>query len=242
MRILFLAFLLSSASLFAQTRLVDFQKLEVDSSGLPLTQEAQEVPLTKPTSFAFDERATLAKVRLIPGENADTGMTISVEPGQKVSGHAHLRWGPDRMHWNRGPLRIRYWMVPRQTDQQGGNFCMNFHKSKDDSPQNKSIGLLGTYFSKAAKIELLGVDAPGQPYLTDSKYDFDWIVDFAERTASLSLNGEQWIKDAPLPEHWLTDRLFAYVFAGQLAGGGVDAEWDFGGLVVEEIQENVNPE
>lgn len=232
MRILSLLFFLSSASLYAQARIVDFRKLEVDSSEIPIIQSGEELPLTRPTSFQFDSRSLLGKVCILPGRNADGGVTISVEPKEKKSGFGELRWAPKRQNWNHGPVRIQYWMVPRQENKEGGTFGVRFPETKD---HKESRPILGTIFSRAAKIEIRGLNAPVQDYIKDTKYEFDWLLNFDTRTVSLSLNGQEWIKDTPLPDHWVTDRFFLYLFAGQTAGGDADAQWDFGGLVVEEI-------
>lgn len=225
--------IVASLSVFGQTKIIEFNRFEINADGAPEVSPSSTLPMTRPTSFAFDTREILEKVSLRP--SSDGGLLISVSAGAKQSGLADLKWQFTRAMWNGLPIRIRYWMIPRNPKKLGGELRMKFHAKPGADEDKKVSTFLGTYFSRKGLIELYGVAAPGKPYLANEKYEFDWVVNFSERTASLQLNGTEWIKDLPLPESWLTDRPFAYLAAGQSAGGDTDAEWEFGGFTVEEV-------
>lgn len=225
--------MVGSLSAFGQTKLIEFDRLETTAEGIPVVGGGETLPLTRPTSFAFDKRATLGKVSLRAA--ADGGLLISSAAGAKQSGLADVKWQLTRTIWNGLPFRVRYWMIPRNSKKMGGEFRMKFHAKPGAVEDKKTGAFLGTYFSRRGTIELFGIKATDQPYRTDERYEFDWMVNFSERTASLKLNGVEWFKDTPLPDGWLTDRPFAYFAVGQSAGGDSDAEWEFGGFTVEEI-------
>ena len=225
--------IVASLSAFGQTKIIEFNQFETNADGTPRVSPSDTLPMTRPTSFAFDTREILEKVSLRAA--SDGGLLISVPSGEKQSGLADLKWQFTRAMWNGLPIRIRYWMIPRNSKKMGGELRMKFH-AKPGAGEDKKVGAsLGTYFSRKGLIEFYGLDAPGKPYLANEKYEFDWLVNFSERTASLQLNGVVWIKDLPLPESWLTDRPFAYLAVGQSSGGDTHAEWEFGGFTVEEI-------
>ena len=112
--------MVGSLSAFGQTKLIEFDRLETTAEGTPVVGGVETLPLTRPTSFAFDTRETLGKVSLRAA--ADGGLLISSAAGDKQSGLADVKWQFTRAMWNGFPLRIRYWMIPRNSKKWGESF------------------------------------------------------------------------------------------------------------------------
>lgn len=227
--------LFSVFSTHAQTCWINFETLELDEEGNPVTHVDNFPPLTKPSIVSHSERDGFYRVRFEEPLDGQLALSMVVEAGEEdKSQFGQLKWEFNRTDWSNTPIRIAYTIIPNQSNKEGGYFGIKFHSRSPDIAEKTDGAFLGTKFAKNAKIEFLNVSGDPRPYEAGNTYQFEWILNLESRTASLSVNGEQWLMDVDLPEHWITHKPFAFVVFGQNAGMGVDARWDFGELIVDD--------